>query len=99
MNKKADIPVTILVIGVFAICSLAILSFYISTDSIKSSFNSLDYFETINSQIDAYYLYQNLGVPEIEINNLLGIKEGKYLELKKMKRGKELFSIRYELGK
>ena len=26
-NKKADIPVTILVIGVFAICSMAIFSF------------------------------------------------------------------------
>lgn len=58
-TKKGDVPVTILVIGVVAICALALFSFFHSTTQIKSFFegvgkisdarieieqNSLDYF-------------------------------------------------------
>jgi len=37
-NKRGDIPVTILVIGVVAICGLAIFSFIDSADKIQESF-------------------------------------------------------------
>jgi hypothetical protein len=52
MNKKGDLPVTILVIGVFAICGLALLSFFNSTIQIKKSFVGIDLMEEMNYKIE-----------------------------------------------
>ena len=38
-NKRGDIPVTILVLGVVAICILAILSFFASSFEMKKNFD------------------------------------------------------------
>ena len=38
-NKRGDIPVTILVMGVVAICILTIVSFYISDRAAKKGFD------------------------------------------------------------
>jgi hypothetical protein len=51
-NKRGDIPITILVIGVFAVCTLAILSFIASTISLRNSFVGIDLTEKINKQIE-----------------------------------------------
>ena len=47
MNKKGDISITILVLGVVAICFLTILSFM--NGSVESSFVGVGLIETINS--------------------------------------------------
>lgn len=60
MNKKADIPVTILVIGVFAICALTLLSFYSSLTKVKTSFVSIALIEKMNSQREEFSIYKNL---------------------------------------
>jgi len=56
-NRKADIPVTILVIGVFAVCSLALLTFFISAIKTRESFVGIDLMEKINSQIEENSFY------------------------------------------
>jgi len=48
-NKRGDIPITILVIGVFAICVLAILSFNFANSKIVERFVGIGLIETINS--------------------------------------------------
>lgn len=91
-NKKADVPITILVIGVFFICILAIGSFYLFGNRIKRIFIGVDIIEKMNSEIEKYYFYKNLGeFDEEQITNILDIKEdeegvcptGKYLYLEK----------------
>lgn len=46
-NKRGDIPVTILVIGVFAICALAIFSFLYSTKQVQNNFVGVGLIETV----------------------------------------------------
>jgi hypothetical protein len=41
-NRKADMPITILVFGVFAVCTLAVFSFFHSTLKFKDSFSEID---------------------------------------------------------
>tara|TARA_Y100000296_G_scaffold10775_1_gene12473 strand:+ start:68 stop:451 length:384 start_codon:yes stop_codon:yes gene_type:complete len=59
MNKKADISITILVIGVVAACGLAIFSFYSSGISMKSDFFGLEIIEKINSISEEIEFYEN----------------------------------------
>lgn len=51
-NKRGDIPVTILVIGVFVVCTLALLSFFVSMNIIKNSFIGISLIEKANFQIE-----------------------------------------------
>jgi hypothetical protein len=103
-NKKGDVPVTILVIGVFAICSLALLTFFISDFKITNSFVSFEVMEKMNSQIDEYKYYKSEGVSEKKIQGYYRILEENgrsYLYLEKYSSGifgnekKLLFSVRY----
>ena len=48
-NKKADIPVTILVIGILGISILAILSFVKFSNNISKDFSGIGLIETMNS--------------------------------------------------
>ena len=62
-NKKADIPVMVLVIGVIALFGIALLSFYLSGErqiegGIKSVFYLQDAYNTAES---ARYSMKNLG--------------------------------------
>lgn len=64
MNKKGDLPVTILVIGVLAVCAFAIFSFIYSSSQISKSFVGLEVIEEANSEIETYslqyyYNYEN----------------------------------------
>jgi hypothetical protein len=52
MNKKGDIPVTILVILVIAICGFALYSFISSTNHIRNSFVGIGLTEKLNSQVE-----------------------------------------------
>jgi len=51
-NKKGDISTTILVIGVIAVCALALISFYNSKISIQNSFGGVRLIEKMNSEIE-----------------------------------------------
>jgi len=53
MNKRADIPTTILVIGVLLICTIALFSFFSSTIRVGNSFVGIGLVEKLNLQIEA----------------------------------------------
>ena len=61
-NKRGDIPVTILVLGVFAICALAIFSFLFFNANAKQSFKGVEHVEEAVAKMDAYYFYREVGV-------------------------------------
>ena len=72
-NKKGNIPITILVIGVVAICVLALGSFVFSSFKLNKSF-SLGVFEDIQSDVENFYFYKtqnNEGVAASNINATL----------------------------
>lgn len=62
-NKKGDVPILILVIGVFGVCALAMLTFFISDWSIGNSFVGIGIMQKMNAEIDEYLYYKNVGVP------------------------------------
>lgn len=51
-NKRGDIPITILVIGVFVVCTLALLSFFVSSINLRNSFVGVDFTEETNKYIE-----------------------------------------------
>ena len=92
-QKKGDVPVTILVLGVFAVCILAIVSFYISLSKVQKNFDIqiIKEAKLIKEQAD---FYGNLGFTREETDALLNISydsQGKYVFL-----DKEFISVRYD---
>lgn len=75
MNKRGDIPITILVIGVLAVCGLAILSFFTSNNSVKRSFSVIDTVVESGLIKEKISFYKNLGYKEEEIKNILDLQE------------------------
>ena len=67
MNKKASVPVTILVIGVFAICGFALVSFFLSEFKLSNSFAMVDDLRALKIYEDEWKFYQNQGISESEI--------------------------------
>lgn len=53
MNKRGDLPVTILVIGVLVICTLALISFFHSSSKVGKLFQGIDLIEEANAKIEA----------------------------------------------
>lgn len=103
-DKKADIPVTILVIGVIAICSFALLSFLSSSFFTKQNFTGLEEMQNLNSKINQYYFYQEQGLSNEKINEILNITDNKiYIEKDKKSFGiyktedEFLFSVEYRV--
>lgn len=76
-NKRGDLPITILVIGVILVSALAIFSFLTSSLSSGQSFEGISKMEELNAKIDTYYFYRNSGVSEDTINKALSIVGGK----------------------
>ncbi len=98
---------TILVIGVFAVCSLALLTFFISDFKTSNSFVGIDIMQKMNAQIDEYKFYQSQGVSDEKIQSYYRLIEEdgrKYLYLEKYSSGifgkeqKLLFSVRYPVA-
>ena len=73
-NKRGDIPITILVIGVLAICGLAIFSFYTSSQKVKSGFDSIGVVNRAVVDMQKISLYKELGFSDSEIENIFDIK-------------------------
>lgn len=77
-NKRGDISTTILVVGVFAVCSLALLSFYFSGIDSKETLSRIEIIKKVNSFADEIKFYKN---PEInkkpeEIMEIFQMKAG-----------------------
>lgn len=81
--KRADIPITILVFGVFAICALALISFYTANVKVSNSFTGIGLMEKMNSKINEYTFYKSKGFSEEQIGGFL-IEEGFYLQGKSL---------------
>lgn len=84
-SKKGDIPITILVIGIIAICVMAIGSFAIFDSKTKSDLNSAGVVEKAAVNLDKILLYENLGFDQAEVETLLNVQtepgtNRKYLE-------------------
>ena len=56
-NRRGDIPITILVIGILLVCALALFSFLSSTTKVRNSFVGLGLIEQMNSQIEENSFY------------------------------------------
>ena len=81
-NKRADVAITILVIGVFAICALAIISFILYNQQTQSNFITTDTVENLSVTLNNFYLYVNLGLsPQDAANKVGGQLEGNQLIL------------------
>jgi len=52
MNKRADISVTVLVIGVLFVCFLAILSFYLNALDVRGTFTNIKEINKVNIQYE-----------------------------------------------
>ncbi len=55
-NCKGDVPVTILVLGVFVVCTLALLSFINSDRNSEKSFVGVKIMEEANMEIEIHNL-------------------------------------------
>lgn len=91
-NKKADIPVAILVIGVFAICTLAILSFNLSLS--KNAFSTVgpSVIEDVKSIEEKILFYKS---QNINFESLLNSKkdDGGNFDLEVKKEGNSYIII------
>lgn len=107
INKKGDVPITVLVLGVFVICSLALLSFYASSFNVGKSFEGVDLTEKMNSKINEYNFYKSQGLSDDQIKEILIEEdfefEGGFFEIETVDEawlwGEDefLFSINYSL--
>lgn len=83
-NKRGDVPIVVLVIGVVAICILAIVSFYISDRNAKKSFD-IEIVERAAIMGEKVQFYQeSLGFSEDETNTIFGVRQdglGKHIIL------------------
>jgi len=94
-NKRGDIPITILVIGILAICILAIFSFYSSSKSVKDDFSSISAIEKVLITKEKISLYEDFGFTQEQIKEIFGIKpdiQGRYITAKQGP-----LSVRYNL--
>jgi hypothetical protein len=107
-NKKASVPITLLVIGVFALCALALFTFITSDTLITNSFVGVEKLSELNFKINQYEFLKSQGASLEKIEAELGVVEEdgeKYFILekergymKKMKKTKnpEVY-IRYKI--
>jgi hypothetical protein len=54
-NKRGDVTITVLVIGVFALCTLAMVSFYYASFEVRDASTGLGEMEKMNSNIEKYF--------------------------------------------
>lgn len=82
-NKKGDIPIVILVIGVFAVCTLTLLNFYVKSFKDDNLFEGVILIEKVRELSEDLKFYNN---PSLNKKNALeltglsgeGIEEGNF---------------------
>ena len=108
MNKRGDVTITILVIGVFLLGAFALLSFFMSDFKLSNSFSSISVMEKANAEIDEYLFYKNQGISVSELEGSFEIKDDRnmiFLHNEKLsanyfglRENKLLFSVDYPVG-
>lgn len=73
-NKKGDIPITIFVLGVLAVCGLVIFSFYISNRGVVEDLEAAEIVEAAVKEGEKVSLYKELGFSEEEIERIMNIQ-------------------------
>ncbi|MBM3228290.1 hypothetical protein FJZ20_00155 [Candidatus Pacearchaeota archaeon] len=96
-NKRGDISITILVMGILAICIVAILSFSISSKSPKSDFTPSGIIEEALIIKEKINLYSSLGFDESEIIQIFDIKYDEKLKIKYVLLENNSVRVRYNL--
>lgn len=74
-NKKGDLPVTLLVLGIFALCGFALLTFFISDFKTNNSFVGISVLQKINSNADQYLFYKNQGISQENLVKFFNLTE------------------------
>ena len=100
-NKQGDIPITILVIGVFGVCSLALLSFYSSIDFMKYSFVGTGLIEQLNSEVEQASFFgslENLRIKYVNGERFFYQEEKTKEHWYSIKKEKLLFSVKYPVA-
>ncbi|MEK6823848.1 MAG: hypothetical protein AABY06_02320 [Nanoarchaeota archaeon] len=89
-NKRGDVPTAILVLGAFAVCALALISFYASSLFVENTFFGSDLIEQMNSNVNEYNFYNSKNLNGEEIREILLLEEnfyineeGRYFEINK----------------
>ncbi len=78
-NKKADIPIVVLVLGVFFICMMVLSSFYLFKNRMNRTFVGTGIIEKAVAIEDKYYFYKNTGkFSEQEIEDILRIQRDEF---------------------
>jgi len=78
-NKKGDVPTAILVLGTFAVCALALISFYVSSIFVENTFFGPELVEKMNSQVNEYNFYSSKNLNGEEIREILLLEENFYI--------------------
>jgi hypothetical protein len=69
MRKKANVPITILVLGIFAVCAIALLSFVIAKISVRESFVGVNLIEKMSSQVEDYSVHGDINRVDTRMND------------------------------
>ena len=72
-NKKGDLPVTLLVIGIFALCGFALLTFFISDFKVSNGFVGASVTARTTSTADEYLFYKNAGMSDVTLKKIFNI--------------------------
>lgn len=62
-NKRANIPVTILVLGVVVLCILTIYSFYLAHQNATKNFSDVSLVQQAKIQMEKIIVEKELGLP------------------------------------
>jgi len=99
-NKRGDIPITIFVIGVLAVCILAILSFYLLDRNIKDDFSSVSVIEKVLITKEKISFYnESLEFTQEQMKEIFGIKDDLDFQVKYITAREGSLLVRYNLPK
>lgn len=73
-NKRGDIPITILVLGILAVLGLTIFSFQLSDSVIKEDLDNTDLVERAVVLKERMDLYENVGLSHDKIQELFDLR-------------------------
>jgi len=95
-NKKADITITILVIGVFCVCALALVIFFLTSLQTTSDFVDTGLIEKISTRMekgtsspDGFEIRKDVEVPYLKESRF--VREHWY----SLTKAKEAFYVKY----
>lgn len=107
-NKRGDVPITVLVIGVFSVCALALFTFFLYDYNVGNSFVGIKAMQEELAGIDEYMFYKNSGMSQADLDSIFNVVEidgVRYIQVEKRASGgvlsisddgeKLLFLVRY----